>query len=134
MTTMELLGRAREAKAPMALADTERKNAALLAMAEELEAGAGEILAANREDLEAAEGIISPVMMDRLRLTEERIGGMAEGVRQVAALPDPVGRELKTVRRPNGLEIRKISVPLGVIAIIYESRPNVTSDAAALAL
>ena len=134
MTTMELLGRAREAKAPMALADTERKNAALLAMAEELEAGAGEILAANREDLEAAEGIISPVMMDRLRLTEERIGGMAEGVRQVAALPDPVGRELKTVRRPNGLEIRKISVPMGVIAIIYESRPNVTSDAAALAL
>ena len=134
MTTMELLGRAREAKAPMALADTERKNAALLAMAEELEAGAGEILAANREDLEAAEGTISPVMMDRLRLTEERIGGMAEGVRQVAALPDPVGRELKTVRRPNGLEIRKISVPMGVIAIIYESRPNVTSDAAALAL
>ena len=134
MTTMELLGRAREAKAPMALADTERKNAALLAMAEELEAGAGEILAANREDLEAAEGTISPVMMDRLRLTKERIGGMAEGVRQVAALPDPVGRELKTVRRPNGLEIRKISVPMGVIAIIYESRPNVTSDAAALAL
>ena len=131
MTTMELLGRAREAKAPMALADTERKNAALLAMAEELEAGAGEILAANREDLEAAEGTISPVMMDRLRLTKERIGGMAEGVRQVAALPDPVGRELKTVRRPNGLEIRKISVP---IAMIYESRPNVTSDAAALAL
>ena len=134
MTTQELLRAARGAKSAMALADTARKNAALLSMAEALTAHTGAILAANAADLEAARGTIGEVMLDRLRLTEDRIAGMAEGVRQVAALPDPVGQVLRTVERPNGLQIRRVSVPMGVIAIIYESRPNVTSDAAALAL
>ena len=134
MTTQELLRAARGAKSAMALADTARKNAALLSMAEALTAHTGAILEANAADLEAARGTIGEVMLDRLRLTEDRIAGMAEGVRQVAALPDPVGQVLRTVERPNGLQIRRVSVPMGVIAIIYESRPNVTSDAAALAL
>ena len=134
MTTQELLRAARGAKSAMALADTEKKNAALLSMAEALTARTAAILAANAADMEAARGTIGDVMLDRLRLTEDRIAGMAEGVRQVAALPDPVGQVLRTVERPSGLQIRRISVPMGVIAIIYESRPNVTSDAAALAL
>ena len=103
-------------------------------MADSLWGGRAAILAANGEDMAAARGSISEVMLDRLALTEERVAAMAEGVRQVAALPDPVGRVLRTVERPNGLTIRKLSVPMGVVAIIYESRPNVTSDAAALAL
>ena len=134
MTTMELLTRAKAAKAAMALADTETKNAALLAMAEELLAGQGQILAANALDLEAAKGTVSDVMLDRLALSGERIAGMAEGMRQVADLPDPVGQVLRRVERPNGIVIERTAVPMGVIAIIYESRPNVTSDAAALAL
>ena len=134
MTTMELLERARGAKGAMALADTERKNRALLAMADALEADREAILAANAQDLEAARGTVSEVMLDRLALSQERIAGMAQGIREVAQLPDPVGEVLQRVERPNGLVIERTAVPMGVIAIIYESRPNVTSDAAALAL
>ena len=134
MTTKELLLRANGAKAPMAAAGTDAKNRALLSMAGELLGAQEAILAANAQDLEAARGTVSDVMLDRLALDPGRIAGMAEGIRQVAALPDPVGEELARVERPNGLVIRRVSVPMGVIAIIYESRPNVTSDAAALAL
>lgn len=134
MTTMELLERARGAKRAMALADTETKNRALLAMADALEADQETILAANAQDLEAARGTVSEVMLDRLALSPERIAGMAQGIREVAQLPDPVGEVLQRVERPNGLVIERTAVPMGVIAIIYESRPNVTSDAAALAL
>ena len=134
MTTIELLRQAKGAKLTMALADTDTKNRALLAMAASLEANCAPILAANRLDLEAARGTISDVMLDRLALDEKRISGMAQGIREVAALPDPVGRVLSRVERPNGMAIEKTSVPMGVIAIIYESRPNVTSDAAALAI
>lgn len=134
MTTMELLKKARGAKGAMALADTERKNRALLEMARALEGRTADILAANGRDLEAARGTISEVMLDRLALSPERIAGMAQGMREVAALPDPVGAVLSRVERPNGMVIEKTAVPMGVIAIIYESRPNVTSDAAALAL
>lgn len=134
MTTQELLRRAQGAKSAVALAGTERKNAALLAMADALEGQAEAILAANGKDLEAARGTVSDVMLDRLALSPERIRGMAAGMREVAALPDPVGQVLRRVERPNGLVIEKTCVPMGVIAIIYESRPNVTSDAAALAL
>ena len=134
MTTMELLKKAKSAKSAMALADTEAKNRALLAMADALEAGQKEILAANAQDLADARGKISDVMLDRLALSPERIAGMAKGIREVAALPDPVGAVLNRVERPNGLVVEKTAVPMGVIAIIYESRPNVTSDAAVLAL
>ncbi len=116
------------------LADTATKNRALAEMAQALMDHAGEILAANKLDMEAAKGAISDVMLDRLQLTEARIAGMAEGIRQVAALPDPVGRVRSSVTRENGIIINKVGVPMGVVAIIYESRPNVTSDAAALAL
>ena len=134
MTTMELLTQAKGAKAAMALADTDTKNKALLAMAGALEEHTADILAANALDLEGARGTISEVMLDRLALSASRIAGMAKGIREVAALPDPVGEVLARVERPNGLVIERTAVPLGVIAIIYESRPNVTSDAAALAL
>ena len=134
MTTQELLQRARAAKWDIAAADTAAKNRALLAMAKALEEHSGDILAANRLDLEAARGTISQVMLDRLALSPDRISGMAAGLREVAELPDPVGAVLSRVERPNGLVIEKTAVPMGVIAIIYESRPNVTSDAAALAL
>ena len=134
MTTFELLEQAKRAKAAMAAASAGQKNQALLAMAEALEARSASILTANTLDLEAARGRISDVMLDRLALSESRISGMAEGIRQVAALPDPGGLVLRRVDRPNGLRIEKTAVPMGVIAIIYESRPNVTSDAAALAL
>ena len=134
MTTREILQAAKAARPALQGADTQQKNTALLAMADALEAQTAEILAANAQDMEAARGTISEVMLDRLALTKDRIAGMAEGVRQVAALPDPVGRVLRTVERPNGLVIRKVAVPMGVVAIIYESRPNVTSDAAALAV
>ena len=134
MTTQELLLQAKQAKSAMALADTEIKNRALLAMADMLEKQADQILAANAQDLEEAKGAVSDVMLDRLALNEERVSGMAQGMRNVAALPDPVGRVLRQEERPNGLVIEKTAVPMGVIAIIYESRPNVTSDAAALAL
>ena len=134
MTTQELLRRARQAKDALAMADSEAKNRALLAMADALEKRTDGILAANALDLGAAKGTVSDVMLDRLALTGERISGMARGVRDVAALPDPVGRVLRREERPNGLVIEKTAVPMGVIAIIYESRPNVTSDAAALAI
>ena len=134
MTTFELLKQAKAAKAAMALASTDTKNAALLAMADALVAHQGAILAANELDLEAAKGTVSDVMLDRLALTPARIAGMAQGIRDVVKLPDPVGRILEEHVRSDGLKIQKTSVPMGVIAIIYESRPNVTSDAAALAL
>ena len=130
----ELLEQAKAAKSLVAALGTEEKNRGLLAMADSLEAHAGEILKANAEDLTQAQGKISEVMQDRLRLTEGRIQAMAQGIRQVAALPDPVGLILDSHTRPDGLKIDKVSVPMGVIAIIYESRPNVTSDAAALTL
>jgi len=134
MTTLQLLQQAKAAKTAVTLASTDTRNAALLAMADALEAGQGEILAANALDLEAAKGTVSDVMLDRLALSPARIADMAQGIREVAALPDPVGNILSRVERPNGLVIEKTAVPMGVIAIIYESRPNVTSDAAALAL
>ena len=130
----EMLEAARAAKGEVAGLSTEQKNAALNAMADELIAGQAEILDANALDMASAKEHISPVMLDRLKLTKERIAGMAQGIREVTALPDPVGRVLQTHIREDGLEIQKVSVPMGVIAIIYESRPNVTSDAAALAL
>ena len=134
MTTHEILLAAQAAKLPLALADTDTKNAALEAMAVALLENSDAILAANKQDLVAARGRISDVMLDRLALTPARLAAMAKGMREVAALPDPVGAVLRKIVRPNGLLIEKTSVPMGVIAIIYESRPNVTSDAAALAL
>ena len=134
MTTQQILQAAKGAKGALAAADTATRNRALKAMADALLADREAILAANEQDLEAAQGSISPVMLDRLRLTDARLEEMAAGVREVAALPDPVGRVLARVERPNGLLIEKVAVPMGVVAIIYESRPNVTSDAAALAV
>ena len=134
MTTMELLKAAKECALSAALADTDTKNRALLAMADALEKNCNEILQANDMDMAAAKGHISEVMLDRLALTPQRIYAMAEGVRQVALLPDPVGRVRSRQERPNGMVLEKVGVPMGVVAIIYESRPNVTSDAAALAL
>ncbi len=136
MTTQEILEAARAAKTAVALADGQTRKQALWGMADGLcrPECMQAILAANAEDMAAAKGHISDVMLDRLALTEERIGAMARGIREVAALPDPVGRVLNRVERPNGLVIEKTAVPMGVIAIIYESRPNVTSDAAALAI
>ena len=131
---MELLAAARGAKNEVGQLSTWQKNQALLAMAETLEESRESILAANALDLAAARGNISEVMLDRLRLTPERIATMARGIRDVVGLPDPVGVVLEETVRPDGLTIQKVSVPMGVIAIIYESRPNVTSDAAALAL
>ena len=127
-----MLQRARRAVPAVAALTAEERTAALCAMADALEAGADRILAANAADCAAAEGKISPVMIDRLMLNEARIAAMAEGIREVAALPDPLGRVISSSVRPNGLCIERVSVPLGVIGIIYESRPNVTSDAAAL--
>ena len=130
----ELLEQAKAARAEVAALTTRQKNAALEAMAQGLLDDQGAILAANELDLESARDRISPVMLDRLRLTPERIAAMAQGIRDVAALPDPVRQVLERHTRPDGLEIQKVSVPMGVVAIIYESRPNVTADAAALAL
>ena len=134
MTTLELLEKARASKGAMSLADTETKNNALLAMADALMEHQQAILTSNQADLEAARGTVSEVMLDRLALSPERIAGMAQDIREVAALPDPVGAVLQRVERPSGIVVEKTAVPMGVIAIIYESRPNVTSDAAALAL
>ena len=132
MTTLEQMKTAKTVAPLLACADTQLKNRALLAMAQALLDRAADILSANAVDMAKAQGQISTVMLDRLALNESRIAAMAEGIRQVAALPDPVGEVLATERRPNGLVIEKTAVALGVIAIIYESRPNVTSDAAAL--
>lgn len=134
MTTLEILKQAKAASPSLAMLNTEQKNAALLAMANALENETEAILAANALDIEAAMGTMNDVMIDRLRLTADRIHGMAQGIREVVELPDPVGNVIETVIRPNGLTIEKTRAPMGVVAIIYESRPNVTSDAAALAL
>ncbi len=131
-TTLDILKRAKEASIATALLSTETKNLALSAMADALESATNAILSANASDVEAAKGTLSDVMIDRLILTESRIKGMAKGIRDVISLPDPVGNILSQNLLPNGLSIEKVSVPLGVIGIIYESRPNVTSDAAAL--
>lgn len=129
-----MLRAAQAAKSEISRLTTEEKNGALLAMAQALLDHTDDILEANAQDINAAKGTVSDVMLDRLLLTEGRIQGMAEGIRQVAQLPDPVGRILEEYTRADGLVIQKTSVPIGVIAIIYESRPNVTSDAAALTL
>ena len=134
ITTNEILIEAKKVKTLLASLSTEEKNNALLKMADALIENTDEILTANKSDLERAKGTISDVMLDRLALTKERIEGMANGIREVVALPDPVGKVLNRVERPNGIVIEKTTVPIGVTAIIYESRPNVTSDAAALAL
>jgi len=130
----ELLKHAKAAKAAVSLLTAQQKNSALEAMADALLNRQAEILAANAADLAAAKGTVSDVMLDRLALSEARIAGMAQGIRDVVKLPDPVGLLLEEHTRSDGLHIQKVSVPMGVIAIIYESRPNVTSDAAALAL
>ena len=132
MTTLKLLQKTRAAMGSIAAAGAEKKNALLLAMADSLEAHCAEILAANAEDMAAARGHITDVMLDRLKLDENRIAGMANGIRDTVRLPDHTGRVLSEVVRPNGIVIDKVQVPLGLVAIIYESRPNVTSDAAAL--
>ena len=135
MTTREVLQAAKAAAGALAVLGSEEKNRALLAMAEALTGAQEDILQANREDLEkAAANGMPDVMMDRLRLDADRIAGMARGIREVAELPDPVGAVISRIERPNGLVIDKVRVPMGVVAMIYESRPNVTSDAAALAL
>lgn len=131
--TQTILAEAKATVPVLSCVPAEKLNEALLRMADELEAQSGTILAANEADVARAAGVIAPTMIDRLRLTPDRIHGMAEGVRRVAALPSPLGRVLSDTVRPNGLRIRKVSVSMGVVAIIYESRPNVTSDAAALA-
>lgn len=132
--TSEILRDAVRAKALMGGIGTDKINQALALMAEELVAASEEILSANALDCEAARGKISDVMIDRLRLTTDRIIAMAKGITDAMALPSPLGEIIDTVVRPNGLVIKKTVVPMGVVAIIYESRPNVTSDAAALAL
>ena len=129
-----MLEAAKAAKFSVTALTTDQKNAALEAMAQALIDGQDNILAANAQDMENARGKVAQVMLDRLLLTPDRIAGMAKGIREVAALPDPVGHLLERHTRADGLQIDKVSVPMGVIAIIYESRPNVTSDAAALAL
>ncbi|MCD8130777.1 MAG: glutamate-5-semialdehyde dehydrogenase [Lachnospiraceae bacterium] len=134
ITTAEILTRAKAAAPSLLTVTTEQKNQALEAMAAALLAQADHILAENQKDMERAKGHISDVMLDRLLLTGSRIQAMAEGMIAVAKLPDPVGRILKETVRPDGLIIQKRAVPMGVIAIIYESRPNVTSDAAALCI
>ena len=134
MTTIELLERTKAAWGSIRSASAEEKDRLLLAMVESLEANSEDILRENVKDMEAAKGTISDVMLDRLALTESRIHAMAEGIREAAALPDHVGRALAQFKRPNGMTITKRQVPLGLVAIIYESRPNVTSDAAALCI
>ena len=133
-TTQEQLALARSAKKSINTASTALKNQALEAMASQLLKATEAILAANQIDMEVARGKISDVMLDRLFLDQERIAGMAQGIRALIDLPDPIGEVLDTEVLENGLEIQKVRVAMGVIGIIYESRPNVTSDAAALAI
>lgn len=130
----KMLKNAKMAKADIASLSTKEKNKLLLSMADALLENSGKILSANELDVKNAKGKISDVMIDRLRLDQNRIEGMASGICDVAKLPDPVGRVIEQHTRPDGLCIKKVSVPLGVVAIIYESRPNVTADAAALTL
>lgn len=134
MTTLDILKQAKAAKSELAKLGSDDKNNALLAMADALEENCGAILEENKKDVEAARGKITDVMIDRLSLDESRIKGMADGIRDVVKLPDPVGKILDRVELENGLVVEKTAVPMGVVAIIYESRPNVSSDAAALAL
>ena len=134
MTTLDILKKTRAAWPSIRNRDAEGKNALLRAMADSLMACAPAILAENRRDMEEARGTISDVMLDRLYLDEKRLAGMAEGIRALTTLPDHTGRILSQITRPNGMTICKQQVPMGLIAIIYESRPNVTSDAAALAV
>ena len=134
MTTLEILKGAKKATRALSLLSTEQKNEALLAMADALVADTDAILAANNDDIEGVKDTMNDVMIDRLRLTKERIISMADGIRDVVKLPDPVGKITDSFTRPNGIHVSKMRVPMGVVAIIYESRPNVTSDAAALAL
>lgn len=134
MTTMEILAKARAAKTAVGMLSEATKQLALRRMAEALLEQQEAILQANEQDIEANRERIGDVMIDRLRLTPQRIKGMADGILDVAKLSDPVGRVLSTYRHPKGMLIKKVAVPMGVVAIIYESRPNVTSDAAALAL
>ncbi|HLP09458.1 MAG TPA: glutamate-5-semialdehyde dehydrogenase [Opitutaceae bacterium] len=134
-TVRQLAEAARAASLKLAVSSTEAKNRALLALAEKIETSIPALIAANAKDLEAGRTAgLSPAMLDRLTLNDARIKQMAQGVREIVALPDPVGAELERTTRPNGLVIRKVRVPIGVIGIIYESRPNVTVDCAALCL
>jgi len=131
----ELCAAAQRASRALALADGATKDRALAALADALEARADEVLEANARDLDAGrEAGLSPALMDRLALDHRRVRTMAAGVRAIAALPDPVGEVVDGFRRPNGLDVRKVRVPLGVVAVVYEARPNVTIDAAALCL
>ena len=132
MTTLEILKGAKNAWKTLAPLNTEKKNAVLYSMAEKLKEHCDDILSANKLDVEKAKGIIGEVMLDRLTLTKDRIFAMADGIIDVANLPEPIGKVLDEHTRDDGLLIKKVSVPIGVVAIIYESRPNVTSDAAAL--
>ena len=134
MTTLEILKNAKKSAPSLAQTSTQQKNNALLAMADALEAQSDEILKANAIDMEKAQGKLSQSMLDRLALTQDRIRGMAAGIRQVVDLPDPVGAVRNRVTRENGIVIDRVGVPMGVVAIVYEARPNVTSDAAVLAL
>ena len=131
---MTLLGQqARTASRELARLTTGEKNRCLLAMAEALEKNAAAIQTANAEDMKTGASLgLSTAMLDRLKLDDQRIAGMAQGLREVAALPDPIGKILDERTRPNGLRLKKISSPIGVVVIIYESRPNVTADAASL--
>lgn len=130
---IELAQQAREASRKLAALTTEEKNGCLLAMAEAIDKHSQSIKQTNTKDVEASQKAgLSKAMLDRLRLDDKRIASMADGLREVAALPDPVGRLLDERVRPNGLKLRKVSVPIGVVVIIYESRPNVTADAASL--
>ncbi len=133
-STKRILITAKETVKAIRGVNDKKINEALLKMADALVCNTQKILAENTKDIELAKDKISPVMIDRLTLTESRISAMADGIREIAKLPSPLGKTLKETVRPNGLVIDKVSVPIGVIAIIYESRPNVTSDAAALAL
>lgn len=134
MTTEEILNITKSAEADIKNAPADEKNKMLKNMAECLKESADEILSENEKDIKAATGVISDVMTDRLRLTNERISAMADGICAISELSDEVNTDISVTRRPNGLVIHKKRVPLGLVAIIYESRPNVTSDAAALAL
>ena len=134
ITTKEILTKANSVKKSLLSLTEAEKNNALCYMADALVDSAENILAANALDVQRATGVISDVMIDRLRLDEKRIHAMADGIREVAKIPDPVGKVISTTMHANGMTIEKTAVPMGVVAIIYESRPNVTSDAAALAL
>lgn len=134
MTTIEILENAKRAKTSVALMSSEQKVSALVNMASAIEDDIDGILRANNTDLAAMRGIMSDVMLDRLALNDERVKAMADGLRSIAKLPDPIGTVLDEFTRPNGMTVKKVAVPIGVVAIIYESRPNVTADAAGLAL